>query len=378
MLDEIIKFRKELHRYPELSGREKATADRVKSFIQKYSPTKILEQVGGHGLVAVYTFSENGPAIMFRCELDALPIDEANSFNYKSTQKNISHKCGHDGHMAMVAGLVFWIKKQAFKKGKIILLFQPAEETGQGAQAVLNDPKFSAIIPDYIFALHNIPGEPLHSIIYLENIFSPSVISFAIYLRGKESHASEPENGHNPALAIAELIHKLDGFNVKNPHNKYFALLTPVHIKMGKKAYGISAGEGAVHYTIRTWTEKEMKKLKNKITKTTENICRENNLPFSIDWFEYFPATKNNALCNELIHRAAGKNNFKIIKKELPFKFGEDFGWFSQKYKAAMFGIGAGINTPALHHATYDFPDELIGTGMGMFQQIIAQLLASS
>ena len=262
MLEKIKTLRKDLHQYPELSGQEKQTALRIKSFIQKNHSTKIIENLGGYGLAAVYEFSEQGPTVMIRCELDALPIDEPNNLNYKSVKKGVSHKCGHDGHMAIVAGLIFGIKKQKFKKGKIVLLFQPAEETGQGAHAVLNDPNFSEIQPDYVFALHNIPGEPIHSIIYLKKNFSPSVISFAIYLKGKESHASEPEHGINPAPTISELIKTLNNFNVSNPHDKSFALLTPVHIKMGQPAYGISAGEGEVHYTIRTWTEIEMKKLK--------------------------------------------------------------------------------------------------------------------
>lgn len=375
LLEKIIALRKDLHQHPELSGVEMETAGRIKLFIEKNCSAKIIDNLGGNGLAAIFEYFEKGPTILIRCELDALPINEPNPFDYKSTRKNISHKCGHDGHMSILAGLIFWIKKQAFKKGKIVLLFQPAEETGRGAEAVINDPKFSEIIPDYIFALHNIPGEPLHSVICLEKHFSPSVLSLAIYLKGKESHASEPENGINPALAISELIQKLEELNVKNPHNKYFALLTPVHVNMGQRAYGISAGEGDVHYTIRTWTETEMKKLKNKIIKTAKNICLENSLEFKIDWFEYFPATKNDSFCNQLIYQAAQKNNFKIIKQDLPFKFGEDFGWFSQKYKAAMFGLGAGVDSPALHHAEYDFPDVLIPTGMRMFEGIIEGLL---
>ena len=98
-------------------------------------------------------------------------------------------------------------------------------------------------------------------------------------------------------------------------------------------------------------------------------------MEFKIDWFEYFPATKNDPFCNQLILNAAKANNFKIIEKDFPFKFGEDFGWLSQKYKAAMFGIGAGINSPALHHAEYDFPDELIPKGMQMFESILDQLI---
>ena len=99
---------------------------------------------------------------------------ESNEFDYKSKNEGVSHKCGHDGHMTMVAGLIFWLKERAQLKGKVILLFQPAEETGKGAECVLKDPKFSELQPDYIFALHNIPGVPKHQIIPIQHNFSPA------------------------------------------------------------------------------------------------------------------------------------------------------------------------------------------------------------
>ena len=162
MISEIKKLRKELHQYPEVSGSESATAQRIKKFIETHHPTTIIDKIGENGLAAVYEFSKSGPSITIRCELDALPIQEENTFSHQSKNKGISHKCGHDGHMAIVAGLIFWIKEQKFKSGKIILLFQPAEETGQGAYQIIEDSRFQKLNTDYIFALHNIPGEPLH------------------------------------------------------------------------------------------------------------------------------------------------------------------------------------------------------------------------
>lgn len=200
MTIELIKsLRKKLHKHPELSGQEAETAGRIKRFIKKYDDAKIIENIGGHGLAVIYEFSSTGPTIVIRCELDALPIEEINNFEYRSRIKKVSHKCGHDGHMAILTGLTFWLKKQNFNNGKVILLFQPAEEKGTGAFAVINDSKFSDINPDYIFALHNIPGEPLHSIVMLDGNFSSTVQSVAIQLEGEESHSAQPEQGINPA-----------------------------------------------------------------------------------------------------------------------------------------------------------------------------------
>lgn len=374
MLEHIKALRRELHRYPELSGQEINTAKRICTFIKTHYDTEILENLGGTGVAAIYEFGE-GATVMIRCELDALPIAEPNTFNYKSVNQGVSHKCGHDGHMAMVAGLIFWLKSQINLKGKVILLFQPAEETGRGAESVLKDFRFSELKPDYIFALHNIPNAPMHQIIPIQNNFSPAVQSIAIYLKGKVSHACEPERGINPAVAISKIVNAFNALNIVNSSDENFTLFTPVHINMGEVAYGISAGIGEVHYTFRTWKEDRMRILKNKINEVLEAISVSEGIECTVDWFDYFPASINTNFCNEIVIKSAEKNKFDIKENPAPFKFGEDFGWFSQDYQVAMFGLGSGVNTPALHHADYDFPEELLDTGMKMFQGIIEELL---
>jgi len=376
-IEKIKSLRKELHRYPELSGQEVETAARIKKFIRKHHSSKIIENIGGNGLAVVYDFSNKGPNIVIRCELDALPIEEANNFEHRSRNGGIAHKCGHDGHMAMVAGLVFWLKEQDFKQGKVILLFQPAEETGTGAPDVLKDERFRALNPDYIFALHNIPGQPLHSIVTIRGNFSSTVQSVAIQLKGKESHSAEPEHSINPALCMAELIQKFDTLNNNDPTKEDFRLCVPVYSSMGVKSYGISAGFGELHYTVRTRSVEKMEELKQEVNNILSAICPKHKLRYTAEWVDYFPAVVNDNTCNQIITETAKTCNYDIIEKSTAFKFGEDFGWFSEEYKAAMFGIGAGLQSPALHQADYDFPDEIIETGMNMFKGIIKKILAN-
>ncbi len=371
MRTEVLNLRKKLHQYPELSGKEKNTATTIAAFIQQHNPTTVLQNFGNHGLAAIYDYGSTGPTIVIRCELDALPIEELNTFEHRSRIKGVSHKCGHDGHMAIVSGLIFWLKQQTFSSGKIVLLFQPAEETGKGAYKVVTDTRFKELQPDYIFALHNIPGESLHTIIPIQGNFSPAVQSLAIYLKGKESHASEPENGINPASSISLIIDELNKLNVTDTSTENFTLITPIYINMGKQAYGISAGEGELHYTLRCWTDDNLQILKKTINNRLLRITTDHYIEYEIAWFDYFPASVNDASCNEFISLAANQLNLTTKIKETPFKFGEDFGWFSKYYKTAMFGIGSGIASPALHHAEYDFPDELLETGIDIFSKII-------
>ena len=372
---EIIDLRRELHSKPELSNFEYNTSTIIKNFIERHNPTEIIEGIGGAGIAAIYEYPKKGKTITIRCELDALPIQEDNQIDYKSIHRGVSHKCGHDGHMAIVASLVYWLKKSDLDAGKVILLFQPAEETGEGAKRVMSEENSKRLETDYVFALHNIPKEPLHSIIIMESGFSAEVQSFVLRVKGKESHASEPENGINPALCLSEMISSFSRLNATNPENDSFAVLTPVHIIMGQKSYGISPRRGELHYTIRTWSTEKMENLKSAIEKIIDESSKIHRIEYDINWLEYFPASKNDKESNTYVKQAALENKYKIKERSYPFKFGEDFGWYSKSNKTAMFGLGAGISTPALHNAEYDFPDELISTGYSMFKTIILNIL---
>ena len=373
--EELVRLRRELHSNPELSQNEILTAQRIHSFVSAYHPSEIITNLGGQGLAVCYNYSQAGPTVAIRCELDALPIEEENKISHKSKVPGVSHKCGHDGHMTIVAGLSKWLQEQSFENGKVILLFQPAEEIGKGAYDMLQDNRLQSLEIDYIFALHNIPGEKMHSIITMDEGFSAEVISLSIKLEGQESHAAEPDKGISPAIGISQLVSSLSKLNAPEPEDKNYSVLTPVHIIMGEKAYGVSPARGEIHYTIRTWNTEGMSELKSRILQEVEEICRMERLEFQVDWFEHFPASENDRGCNEIIRQAAKQSALVIIEKPHPFKFGEDFGWFSKQYKAAMFGLGAGVDTPALHSRLYDFPDELISTGIEMFKGIIQKIL---
>lgn len=375
MKNTLVNLRKELHKHPELSGQEHTTAKRIVEFVKDYHPTNIIENIGGEGVAIIYEFGNNGATVVIRCELDALPILEENTFEHHSKNKGVSHKCGHDGHMAIVAGLSIWLKEAEFKNGKVVLLFQSAEETGKGAAKILADAKFTNLAPDYVFALHNLPGQKLHSIVVKPGYFTATVQSLCIHLKGKKAHASEPENGVNPSLAVAELVQVFSSFANPNFESDDFSLLTPICINIGEKTYGISPENAELHYTIRTWSGQLMNELEDKIKNAVGIVSKKYQLSYNIDWFEFFPASENNVFCTELVEKVAAQKGFDLIKIHSPLRFGEDFGWFSQNYKSAIFGLGAGEQHPSLHHANYDFPDELIDTGLLMFKGLIEEIL---
>lgn len=370
----LTKLRHELHQNPELSGIEFKTAERVIDFLNPYQPSEIIHPIGETGIIAVFNGKKTGPTTLIRCELDALPIQEVNGFSYKSTVEGVSHKCGHDGHMAILCGVATLLSEATNFNGTVYLLFQPAEEDGEGAKKIVNDSIFQNIKPDFVFALHNLPGFPLGQIVVKNQTFSCAVNSMIITLSGKTSHAAEPENGINPALAISEIITVFNGKIQSDIAKETFCLITPIYINMGKKAYGVSAGFGEIHFTIRSNSNKNMDKIEADLVKLVNATAKNHQLIPEISWTQQFRANENNPKAVGIIKNAAKANNFDLFEKATPFSWGEDFGLFTKVFPGAMFGLGSGENKPALHNPDYDFPDALIPFGTKMFYEIIKEI----
>lgn len=369
-MSELLSFRKLMHSYAELSGNEVKTSALIAERLKKLCFFEIRENVGGYSILAVYDSGQSGKTIMFRADMDALPIEEINNFEYKSKNKKVAHKCGHDGHLTVLIGFAEWLKMNPPAKGKIILLFQASEENGKGANNVLNDNKFADISPDYVFAFHNLPGFPLNQIIIKEANFTASVSSMIFRLKGKTAHASEPEKGINPTYAIAEIISFIKDLNVYETQNQDFFLATPIFTKIGEKAYGTSAAYAEIHYTFRAWERKLLENKLSLIKSKIKLIAEKYQLATDYETLDVFHNTFNHKQAVEIIKEAAKLTGLNITESTLPFRWGEDFGLFTQKYKGAMFCIGAGENAPALHQADYDFNDELIAKAIFIYKNI--------
>ncbi len=364
-------IRRHLHSHPELSGKEFETAKYVADFLRLCSPRELHEGIGGTGIWATFEADEPGKHIAFRCELDALPIQEINDFEHASQTPKVSHKCGHDGHIAILMGLAKHLKNNPLQRGKVSLIFQPAEENGEGAKAMLSDVDFkNAFQPDFMYALHNVPGQEMHKVMSKADVFTPSVISIKIHFQGKTSHAAEPEMGINPAKAIAEIILELDSLQQPNKDANDFALIAVVESTIGSAWYGISAGEGCLGLTLRSWNNIRMEILKKDVVSLCQRCAAKHQLSLSFEYFDEFRANINHAYCHQTIARAAKALNFAYQELPFAFKWGEDFGLFTEYFPGAMFALGSGVNTPALHNPDYDFPDELIDTGVQLFAKI--------
>lgn len=377
MTDDIIKdataIRKHLHQYPEVSSYERETSHYLTEQLRQCEPDELIV-FDNWGIAAVFEGIKPGKRILFRADFDALPIEEVNDFAHKSLYPGVSHKCGHDGHAAILYTLARLLANNRPEKGDAILLFQPAEENGEGAKGIINDPEFARIQPDFAVALHNLPGFPLHAVVWKEGAFTAAANSMIIQLTGKTSHAAEPELGINPAQAMAEITQAIIALNHADIQDQNFRIATPVYTTMGEKSYGVSAGYGELHFTLRAWHNAVIRDFEKACEQIATQIGQKHGLDVQVEWIQKFFANHNEARVTKAIRRVARSNGLKLIQREYPFKWGEDFGIFTEEFPGAMFGIGAGQNSPALHNPDYDFPDSLIKTGSDIFYKLIEEL----
>jgi amidohydrolase len=374
-LTELTTFRHDLHRHPELSGAEAATAARVLAHLAQTKPDEVVTGLGGQGLALVYGFGAPGPTVMIRAELDALPIAELSDAPHRSTIPDKGHLCGHDGHMAILAATVRLIRRAPPARGRVVLLFQPAEETGAGAVAVLADPAFARVAPDWAFALHNMPGLPLGAALLAEGPANCASTGLRLRLSGKTAHAAQPETGLSPALALAHLIPALTALGPGGAMGPDFRLVTVTHARLGEPAVGIAPGEAELWATLRTRDDAPMAALLAESTALAERTAADHGLRLDIHQQEAFAACANHPEATAVLARAARATGLALREDGLPFRASEDFGRFGAVARSAMLFLGAGEGHPALHNPDYDFPDVLIPTGAALFDHAIRQIL---
>ena len=344
-------IRRALHEHPQTAGNEQFAHDTIVNHLQGLHPDKVYTHVGGYGVIAVWGKDPQAPTVAFRADNDALPI---------------GHRCGHDGHTTILLRLAELIDEHVstYQRVNILLLWQPAEETGTGSRAVLD----TGILQQYniqsFYALHNLPGYPLGTVVLCPRTFAAASTGVVYRLDGRETHASTPELGINPGMAIAEIINRFNGFNGRDGEFRQSTLIC-VHI--GQPAFGTSAGHGEVMFTLRAFTNDEMEKMLSEANQVVDEVSARYGLKVSRSLVEPFRATENNGDCVEAIEKAAEDVPLRVRYQMEPNRWSEDFAEYLLEFKGAMFGIGSGENHAELHHPDYDFPDDLIEPAAQLF-----------
>jgi amidohydrolase len=374
-LNYLVALRHELHQSPEVSGEEIRTAERIASELTTLGADRLWRGLGGHGVAAEFAGRENGPTVLLRCELDGLPIREISDLPYRSMIPGKGHLCGHDGHMVSMLGVAARLARRP-RKGRVILLFQPAEETGAGAQAVIDDPRWPDIRPDFAFAYHNVPGRPLGEVGLREGPGNCASRGMQILLEGKSSHAAAPEDGLSPGPAMAALMTCLPELSSGAIGDEAFSLATLTHAQLGEPTFGIAPADGELRVTLRSMTNERMDALMQEALQRVEENAQ--NLASDILWHDVFRAVVNDAEATNIAGNAARTLGLACLNMPTPMRWSEDFGRFGDDgAKAALLYLGSGENLPQLHNPDYDFPDALIPVAADLFCQILQDILSS-
>jgi amidohydrolase len=310
---------------------------------------------------------------MLRADLDALPIRETKEAPHRSANAGAAHLCGHDGHMTILAGVGEALARERPARGRAILLYQPAEETGEGAAAVLDDPGFVALRPDFAFALHNLPGYPLGQVVVRDGAFASASRGMTVVLEGVAAHAAQPETGRSPAGALARIIGRWADPPLDVVGNGGGTFITVVGSRLGTKSFGTAPDRVEIWATLRGPDDQAMADLVEFAERVVVEEAGTDCLVPTITYEDVFPATVNAPEAVAVLRRAAPPDGIRELKR--PFRWSEDFGRFTAAVPGALFGLGAGEDTPALHNPDYDFPDALTPLGRDLFLAVLADLL---
>ncbi|WP_238364150.1 amidohydrolase [Mesobacterium pallidum] len=373
-LARLTAWRRASHRAPELSGAEAGTAARVVAELGPAHPDRVVTGLGGHGVAAVWDSGAPGPSVLVRCELDALPIVETGAPDWASQIPGVAHLCGHDGHMAILLAVARWLGRNRPARGRAILLFQPAEETGAGSAAVLADPRMAQLRYDLALSLHNMPGMPLGHVRLAPGAMNCASRGMRIRLTGRTAHASDPATGLPPTPALARLALEMPLLaREQGPEDEGFRLVTITHLSVGEPAFGIAPGTGELWATLRTRHDDAMAAL---VAEAEAMVAAAAGpLGTRVTYHDIFDHCDNAPEAVAVLDAAIDAEALPRATFPLPMRASEDFGRFGQHAPSAMFLLGSGPDCPVLHAPDYDFPDALIEPGARVFCRALSDLL---
>ena len=350
--------RERLHSIPELAFEETKTKKFIKEFLAKNTSLEVRDEGA-----FIYAAHREGAdkTIAVRADFDAVP-----------TEAGACHLCGHDGHTAALLGLALLLEGEKIGKN-VILLFQPAEETGAGAPECLK--LFDKESVDAMIGAHNIPGEPMGLLLLRRGTFACASCGLEIALYGAKTHAAYPENGVNPTESIARTALKIPEF-AKELSEKYgcMTLSTIVGMRTGEMAFGVAASEGRIWVTLRSENTEALDELKERIVSYARTTASDERLRAEFAVFDRFPATVNGDTLADKAENALERAKLPYKYLPVPFRWSEDFGHYGAKAPALFFGIGSGEGTSPLHTEAYCYPEGLAGKTAAVFLEIVKGL----
>ncbi|ODN44072.1 hypothetical protein BGC07_10485 [Piscirickettsia litoralis] len=362
---EAIDLRHQLHRNPELKYEEVETAELVTKELERYG-YEVKTGIGKTGVTALLDSGRPGPVVALRADLDALPICEQTGLDYSSKNPGKMHACGHDGHTATLLLVARVLKEHVglLPCGAIKFIFQPAEEGGAGAYAMIQEGVLESPKVDAIFGYHNFPGTELGHVIVRSGCFMAGANMFKVTVTGKGGHAAYPEACIDPVVAAAALIQNTQSIISRNISSGEQGIISITQLNAGT-AHNVIADDVELQGTIRATSPKAMdyliERFESVVKHSVATFGAEASIEYTLD--PPYPPTMNHPKESELVHQVAkeslGENRVHWLDG-VSSMGGEDFAFYLQEVPGCYFGVGNGMSSPSLHNGHYDYSDEIL------------------
>jgi amidohydrolase len=382
--DWLVELRRDLHQIPELGYQEEKTTAKICQVLDQLE-IPYQNAVGKTGVVARLKADKQGPLVAYRADMDALPLDEANDVAYKSRHPGLMHACGHDGHVTVALGIIRWLKERDWPRagcGEILFFFQPAEEGGAGAKAMLDTGLFDSEPVEAIFAGHMNPELPVGEVEIIYDTAHAATNTICIQIKGKGGHGAAPHLCIDPIVAGAQLVTQLQTFASRTLNPLDSAVLTIGEFHAGT-AENIIPEEAHLKGTLRTLTPEVREQAVCRIEEMVKSLDLAFGVSTTFENIEGYPAHINDSdkvdHMKACVEQVLGAEAARISR---PRMGAEDFAYFCQKWPGAM--VGLGCHDPArgfefaLHSPHFEMDERVLDVGVQLMGHALIQYIENS
>jgi amidohydrolase len=377
---EIQAWRRDIHAHPELLYDVHRTAAFVADRLREFGCDQVATGLGKTGVVGVIKGKKQGTrsgvnVVGLRADMDALPIEEATNLPYASKTRGKMHACGHDGHTAMLLGAARYLAETRNFAGEAVVIFQPAEEGGAGAKAMIEDGLMDRFGIEQVFGMHNCPGLPVGSFAICPGPIMASTASIDIRIEGHGGHAARPHKCIDSVMVGAQLITALQQIVSRNVDPLDSAVISICEFHAGN-ARNVIPQTAELHGTVRTLTKEVSELIEKRVREVCRGVAEMTGARIDLTYEQGYPVTVNHAgqteFATKVARDIAGEAH---VHDALPMMGAEDFAFMLQARPGAFIFSGNG-DSAGLHHPAYNFDDEAIVYGTSYWVKLVENTLA--
>jgi hippurate hydrolase len=376
--EEMTAWRQDIHAHPELGFEEHRTSDMVAEKLASFG-CEVHRGIGGTGVVGVLRAGNAPHSIGLRADMDALPMQEANTFAHRSQADGRMHACGHDGHTTMLLGAARYLAETRNFDGTIHFIFQPAEEGLGGAEAMIKDGLFERFPCDAVFGMHNRPGLPIGQFAILPGAMMAGGAFFDITITGRGAHGARPEASIDPVLAACHVTTALQSIVSRNVKPTDTAVVSVTRIE-GGDAYNVIPQQAVIRGTARTFRTETMKLIEDSMRRVATGVAAGFGANAEVDFRALFAPLVNDAEETVFFADAAASlvGEANVNRAPTPVMASEDFSAMLQACPGAYINIGNGDGEGSceVHNPSYDFNDAALPFGASVFATLVERKLA--